>query len=185
VKTHAGENLDISNNTIIGMSGTGYALMPGDLDPVSPTYQAARIADNVITVPSSMAGPQIRITNLYRYFGIINNHFDAGDSTSGLYWLSGRGNSSSVQELGNVNKRRAKASPVATAVAAKVTCGVGDSIRVTFSGVTTSSVILVSYAADEPLSATDIAPAVGNLATGAFTVYGTNGKKVNYWMPKK
>lgn len=65
------------------------------------------------------------------------------------------------------------------------TLGAGDSVQVTVTGVTANCIVMATYNSSTALAATDIALAVGNRQTNKFTIFGTNGKSVMYWVAKK
>jgi len=60
---------------------------------------------------------------------------------------------------------------------------IGDTIGVAVAGLTTNSIALVSYA--EPLPTADTIACVYAVKAGWLTLMGKNGKKMNYWIPKK
>jgi len=58
-----------------------------------------------------------------------------------------------------------------------------DTIGFAVSGLTTNSIVVVSYA--EPIPTADTIACVYSVKAGWLTLMGENGKKINYWIPKK
>jgi len=58
-----------------------------------------------------------------------------------------------------------------------------DTIGFAVSGLTTASIVLVSYG--EAVPTADTIACVYSVKTGWLTLMGENGKKINYWIPKK
>lgn len=58
-----------------------------------------------------------------------------------------------------------------------------DTIGVAIAGLTTSSKVIVGYG--EPVPTADTIACVYSVKAGWLTVIGENGKKINYWVPKK
>lgn len=69
-------------------------------------------------------------------------------------------------------------------IAAGQTTPVGvDTSQVTVSGLTTSAIVLCSYA--ENITAADTLPSVYRIVSGKVTLRGKANKKIDYWIPKK
>jgi hypothetical protein len=65
------------------------------------------------------------------------------------------------------------------------TFGAGDSIQVTLTGVTSSCIVIATYTSNTALTTSEIPIAVGNRQTNKFTLFGSNGETVAYWVAKK
>jgi hypothetical protein len=73
--------------------------------------------------------------------------------------------------------------PSFTIAAGQINLAAKDTGGVAIPGLTTSSIVLVSYA--QNVAAEDTNACVHTLKTGWLTVIGKKGTKVNYWVPKK
>ena len=65
------------------------------------------------------------------------------------------------------------------------TFGAGDSIQVTLTGFTSSGIVVATYKSNTALTVLEIPIAVGNKQTDKFTIFGSNGESVDYWIAKK
>ena len=65
------------------------------------------------------------------------------------------------------------------------TCGAGDSIQVTLTGFTSSGIVVVTYLSNTAMTVLEIPLAVGNRQTDKFTIFGSNGEQVLYWVARK
>lgn len=65
------------------------------------------------------------------------------------------------------------------------TIGGSDSVQVTLTGITANAVIAASYQSNSAMGSTIFPVAVGNIQTNKFTIFGSSGKNVTYWIAKK
>jgi hypothetical protein len=106
----------------------------------------------------------------------VNNSFTAADTVFGNV----------VTSAGNLSATGITGSTLPTFTIASgqvIPVLVYDTIGFAVSGLTTASIVLCSYA--EAVPTADTIATVYSVKTGWLTLMGENGKKINYWIPKK
>ena len=161
-----GVNQVLFNNTVKTTDSIITPVVYGTTNVVSPT----------VTATTTLGVGSQTITQTNPNLATINNSLTVNDTLRAAV----------VTSAGNLSATGITGSTLPTFTIASgqvIPVLVYDTIGFAVSGLTTASIVLCSYA--EAVPTADTIATVYSVKTGWLTLMGENGKKINYWIPKK
>jgi hypothetical protein len=154
------------NNTVKTTDSIITPVVYGTTNVVSPT----------VTATTTLGVGSQTITQTNPNLATINNSLTVNDTLRAAV----------VTSAGNLSATGITGSTLPTFTIASgqvIPVLVYDTIGFAVSGLTTASIVLCSYG--EAVPTADTIATVYSVKTGWLTLMGENGKKINYWIPKK